>query len=324
MNFADVKSLSIPNGEVIQIQQLPNLIASSIDSDGSIYNDCGYLDGYRLSSSGTIKPMASEYYESTVTGYIQVVDGDILYIEGCNWFNLNSALNYICGYDAEFNFIGAEYSQNVNNNICYGTKFVDHVTGNKRHARAVLMPGKNVAYVRVSCTTALVGQTISGAHILVSTLSKALTVWKKYSYTNQVPISIDTDGSIYNGVGYKDDYRIRSGGGYAAQVGARHTGYIPAVAGDIIRLSGWNFNHSSASNAINFSNAEFTSIGQFTTQPASYGIILGNPPDVTVADDVYEFTVPDNSDITYIRVTGMHDYQVLPPSMIVTVNEEIK
>ena len=28
------------------------------------------------------------------------------------------------------------------------------------------------------------------------------------SYTNQVPKSIDTDGSIYNGVGYKIDTRL--------------------------------------------------------------------------------------------------------------------
>lgn len=46
---------------------------------------------------------------------------------------------------------------------------------------------------------------------------------------NQVPISTDTDGSIYNGVGYKDDARLSSSGGVSssAQTGSVVTGFIP-------------------------------------------------------------------------------------------------
>lgn len=63
-------------------------------------------------------------------------------------------------------------------------------------------------------------------------------VWK--NFTNQVPISTDTDGSIYNGVGYKDNVRMSSSGGVSgsAQTGSVTTGFIPCDPYDIIRLKG--------------------------------------------------------------------------------------
>lgn len=49
------------------------------------------------------------------------------------------------------------------------------------------------------------------------------------TYTNQVPISTDTDGSIFNGVGYKENVRLSSSGGISgsAQNGSVTTGFIP-------------------------------------------------------------------------------------------------
>ena len=54
-----------------------------------------------------------------------------------------------------------------------------------------------------------------------------IQVWK--SFTNQVPISTDTDGSIFNGVGYKENVRLSSSGGISgsAQNGSVTTGFIP-------------------------------------------------------------------------------------------------
>ena len=42
--------------------------------------------------------------------------------------------------------------------------------------------------------------------------SDGLVLWKQ-GYTNQVPKSTDTNGSIYNGTGYKDNTRLSSSGG---------------------------------------------------------------------------------------------------------------
>jgi hypothetical protein len=56
-----------------------------------------------------------------------------------------------------------------------------------------------------------------------------IQVWKAITFTNQVPISTDTDGSIYNKVGYKDNTRLSSSGGISgsAQNGSATTGFMP-------------------------------------------------------------------------------------------------
>lgn len=66
-----------------------------------------------------------------------------------------------------------------------------------------------------------------------------IVLWK--SFTNLVPTSTDTDGSIFNGVGYKDNVRLSSSGGVSssAQNGSVTTGFIPINgAEDVIRLKG--------------------------------------------------------------------------------------
>lgn len=58
------------------------------------------------------------------------------------------------------------------------------------------------------------------------------------TYTNQVSIATDIDGSILNGVGYLDGYRLNSGGTTTAQEGSTVTGFIPCTGSDIIRIKG--------------------------------------------------------------------------------------
>ena len=151
INFGDIKEATIPEGEITAIRVLTNLVDTSIDTDGSIYEGCGYLDGYRLSSSGAIKEYISDYFESTVTGFISVNKADVVYIDNCYWFAEDSAMSYICAYDSNFNFIGADTSAWVNTSNSYGTKFVDHATGDIRHTKIVLKYTDNLAYIRVSC-----------------------------------------------------------------------------------------------------------------------------------------------------------------------------
>ena len=54
-------------------------------------------------------------------------------------------------------------------------------------------------------------------------------LWQAISFTNQVPISTDTDGSIFNGTGYIENRRLSSSGGLSssAQNGSVTTGFIP-------------------------------------------------------------------------------------------------
>lgn len=60
-------------------------------------------------------------------------------------------------------------------------------------------------------------------------LINGIQVWKAITFTNQVPISTDTDGSIFNKVGYIENRRLSSSGGLSssAQNGSVTTGFIP-------------------------------------------------------------------------------------------------
>lgn len=63
------------------------------------------------------------------------------------------------------------------------------------------------------------------------------------NFKNQVPISIDTDGSIFNGTGYKEDVRLSSNGSISGTpvVGSVTSGFIPYTPGAIIRIKGVEF-----------------------------------------------------------------------------------
>lgn len=56
------------------------------------------------------------------------------------------------------------------------------------------------------------------------------------SYTNLLPSATDTDGSIYNGVGWEKGYRLGSDGAPSGQNDSYLTGFIPVKFGDVVHL----------------------------------------------------------------------------------------
>lgn len=54
------------------------------------------------------------------------------------------------------------------------------------------------------------------------------------SYTNQIPISTDASGAIYNGVGYKDGVRLGSDGADRTGAPTDATGFIPCTTADTL------------------------------------------------------------------------------------------
>ena len=64
--------------------------------------------------------------------------------------------------------------------------------------------------------------------------------FSKQSYINQIPISTDASGNVYNGVGYKVGARCNSSGEIVDLTGGSNppfcTGFIPCKQGDVIRL----------------------------------------------------------------------------------------
>lgn len=151
------------------------------------------------------------------------------------------------------------------------------------------------------------------------------------SYTNLVRTSIDSDGSIYNGTGYKNGYRIRSGGAEGADNNSACTGFIKVNGGDVVRISGCTFSVAANGNAINVSNSSFTNIGQFTTLNANYGIFTGNYAAYNSSSVVQETTTvwkwivpPAESGVAYVRISGYTASGGNGAALIVTVNEPIE
>lgn len=124
-----------------------NRVPLAIDTDGSIFNGTGYQDGYRLSSSGTTKGLTG----SAVTGYISAADGDIIRIYGCEWGASNTAMNYICAYDEQFNFIGSAATINGSDSLNQSSNKI--VTGYAKDTElnaTLTLTGATIAYIRIS------------------------------------------------------------------------------------------------------------------------------------------------------------------------------
>lgn len=100
------------------------------------------------------------------------------------------------------------------------------------------------------------------------------------SYTNLVPTSIDTDGSIYNGIGYKDNCRLSSSGAVKAQESASVTGFMPYTHGSIVRAkTKGNGTLSGSSDYFQIYNEDFTLLNSNTLNSfnnTSYGSYVVN------------------------------------------------
>lgn len=152
---------------------------------------------------------------------------------------------------------------------------------------------------------------------------------------NQVPISTDTDGSIYNGVGYKDNVRLSSSGGVSssAQAGSVVTGFIPCTNNDVIRIKGatWMGNASGQHFYLNCYNSSKSFITGMNTNGGGQ-----EPFDATgtafTYDDETGVTTIDLSQTTlatgggsaatgttYVRLNAYGS----GADLIVTVNQEI-
>jgi hypothetical protein len=162
-----------------------------------------------------------------------------------------------------------------------------------------------------------------------------VVVWKG-GYKNWVPLSTDTDGSIYNGVGYKDNTRLSSSGGVSgsAQTNSVTTGFIPfGGVTDVVRMKGVEWVNSRANYGghyyINFydSNKKFLnylSAGDYPNLTHVVNITRDeNGVETVVWNDNYGTTnlllQCVRNDAKFIRINA-HGKGA---DMIVTINEEI-
>lgn len=139
-------------------------------------------------------------------------------------------------------------------------------------------------------------------------------------YTNQIPISVDTDGSVYNGVGYISGKRLESEGNLVDHGDCIVTGFIPVKKGDIIRIKDLSRNDFDTTVMVALYQADMTTgtgkaktIANLSTSE-QYGsrTIDGNLMTWDTSTISYYFW----NDFRWLRVTTR-------VGAIVTINEEI-
>lgn len=160
----------------------------------------------------------------------------------------------------------------------------------------------------------------------------------EYTYTNKVPVSIDTDGSVFNSVGYYNGQELSgSKGTQRAGTNCTVTGFIPVKRGDIIRIKGCAWENSVKNNYVVAYNDNFEHWGTTTSGGSHYygsanangnSLIEKNMIVSEESGGVSTITIWDSlshDNLAYIRVSckGDGSINVDGANLIVTVNEEI-
>lgn len=346
LDFSQLKSLNIECIDLIKlsIAQCDNLVPTSIDTDGSIFNGCGYIDGYRLSSSGALKAQS----DTITTGFIPYTQNCTITLIGPSFLKSKSSYHYLMFYDKNFTKLGYLQLNFSAHGSSYGVSTSGSPTINVSNSMmSVNQYGyttiklsfstdtSNVAYFRINAN----GQ---GSSMIVATSVTDIKTynWRR-AFINLVPLSIDTDGSIYDGCGYKTGYTLSHSGNIVSQENSIITGFIPATATDKIRMFGvnWMLPPSDAYYYICFYDENFIYLGSVNHQGSNISdrgisdvhennvdIIQNNTSTIhnvkTDANGVTTFNIIFNSDaanVNYIRIAAGYTGQ----EMVVTKNEEI-
>lgn len=155
----------------------------------------------------------------------------------------------------------------------------------------------------------------------------------EYPFTNQIPRSINTDGTLYIGTngeaGYKTGYRLNSAGTETEASGVTVTGFIPVNDGDTVYFGNFRYKIGEPASGdfkewlviydSNFSVILAIPSGQFDI--ANFGYLVSA---YTVDEEtgyLTSLTLYDkyNSGVSYIRVSARE----FSRSTVVSVNEEI-
>jgi hypothetical protein len=225
--------------------------------------------------------------------------------------------------------------------------FVDgSAQGNGLDIKAEAVAGDVVGYVDENNTIILTGALADGTYTFKyededgKTTDIGSIKLGGPSYINQLPISTDASGAVYNGTGYKAGHRINSSGSDVAlgTTGASNpafvTGFIPATTGQTVRMEncfldtdGINGSPSSTETKNYYGDAcSSLNIYLYNAQKATQNAISWSNitssqyVTVTAGSDgiVKEFTI-DKAGIGFVRLTLGGD----APNAIITVDQPI-
>jgi hypothetical protein len=154
----------------------------------------------------------------------------------------------------------------------------------------------------------------------------------KPTYTNQISLAINADGTDFVGTngedGYKAGYRLNSSGTETAMTGMYVTGFVPVKQNDVVRLSGIEWGSTSAqagSSYLHLYQSDFTrATDGYVRADQSFGI--SGDEQFDDAGNLVSFTLAnasngglDLSTVAYMRLSSPS----ITADSIITVNEPI-
>lgn len=189
----------VKNNGILTTEQTTgdNQIPSSIDTDGAIYNQCGYIDGYRIDSSGA---NASSDCTSA-TGYIPVTSGDTLGMTNVKFDDVNDT---IAVYDINFNFLGmftgkgSTYGVFNNTFAQYGLDSIIEKEGVRYWSVPAGENSTEISYVRISTKKYNTTGYFPGADMSVTISKQTPIVESVNGKTGDVRLTAEDVGALPN------------------------------------------------------------------------------------------------------------------------------
>ena len=238
------------------------------------------------------------------------------------------------------------YGAGIDRVVSYGAKVYHTITNNLTHvtnSNTSISIEDGTAYsaditadanYTLSTVTIKMGNTditssaYSDGHVNIASVTGDIVITavatKVINYTNQVSISTDTDGNVYNGTGYKDGYRINSSGAEAALKGFTATGFIPFTKGQTIRIGGEGITFGEYGCVVMFYDLNKTTIidrgiGYDKVGNTAYGTWITEETSVFCLDPNYNYPNTLTTEQGYIRVSAKGS----GANLIVTLDEKI-
>jgi lysophospholipase L1-like esterase len=158
-----------------------NLVPTSVDSSGAIFNGVGYQDASRINSSGNVVSMSG--VAVTATGFIKVNGGDVVRVSGAE-FRTGTDLgggnaNVIAAYNSSKNFLGSTVGGGANYGIfgstCSQYDFTSVVEESAGVYKWVVPPTTSgIEWIRLSCAGGVGIYEHPGANLIV-TINQGIT-----------------------------------------------------------------------------------------------------------------------------------------------------
>lgn len=207
--------------------------------------------------------------------------------------------------------------------ITAGSKYSAAITANSGYELSsikVTMGGADITSTAVSGSNITIANVTGNVVITVTTVQVVVPP----SYTNLVPTSKDASGAVYNGKGYKENYRLSSGGEESQTNAAVVSGFIP-YSGQIIRAWGsTSANAGTSGNYVGFYDASHAKLHVLagTHRGATYTAVDGKYQMLVDPAGTLDTVKPLIAQAKYIRCS--FGVCADPAAFIVTLDEPIE